>query len=153
MSAPATSDDRPAPGRPSHPSPHRHQVAPWSLWFELIGAPIAWLLQLSVSVSMGGYACYPHDAPLAAPLWGNLVGMILWVEVIALLICLAAGVVSYLNWRRTSREKPGDAHNVLGGGDGRSRFLAMAGMLVSVLFLIATSFAIGNLATIQPCGG
>lgn len=153
MNATATSDDRPAPGRQSHPSPHRHRVARWSAWFELLGAPLAWVLQLLINVSLGGYACYPHDAPLAAPLWGNLVGTTLWIEVIALLTCLAAGVVSYMNWRRTKREKPGDAHDLLGGGNGRSRFMAMMGMLVSALFLLATAFSTANLVAIQPCGG
>lgn len=153
MNATATSDDRPVPGRQSHPSPHRHRVARWRVWFALLGAPLAWTLQLLINVSLGGYACYPHDVPLASPLWGNLVGIGLWVEVIALLICVAAAIVSYLNWRRTKREKSGDTHDLLGGGDGRSRFLAMAGMLVSVLFLIATAFSMGNLASIQPCGG
>lgn len=142
--------DRPAP---QHPSPHRHRVGRWAAWFALLGAPLAWSLQLLINVGLGGYACYPHDMPLAVPLWGNLVGIAVAVDVIALLICMAAGIVGYANWRGSRREKPGDAHELIGGGDGRTRFLAMAGMMTSAVFWIATVFSMMNLAGIQPCGG
>ncbi|MDQ6626941.1 MAG: hypothetical protein M3Z29_00585 [Pseudomonadota bacterium] len=124
-----------------------------ALWFGLIGAPVAWSLQELINVSLAGHACYPHDMPLAMPLFDHLKGISIGVEAVAFLVCAVAGVVAYSAWRKTRDEKPGDAHQLLGSGDGRTRFMAMAGMLTSGLFAIGTALAAFNLATISPCGG
>ncbi len=142
-----------APEPQPHPSPHRHRVLRWALWFGLLGAPLAWSLQELVNVSLAGYACYPHDIPLAAPLWPQLSGISMWVEALAFAVCSSAGVVAFACWRRSRDEKPGDAHQLLGSGDGRTRFMAMAGIMTSVLFAVGTALAALNLAAIAPCGG
>ena len=142
-----------APRRQPHPAPHRARVGHWTTWFAILGAPLAWTLQLLVNASLAGYACYPHDVPLATPLWPHLVGIAAGVEAVAIGICIAAGIASWLNWRRSRGEKLGDAHHVVQSGDGRTRFMAMVGMLTSALFLIATAFAALNLTTVPACGG
>jgi hypothetical protein len=38
-------------------------------------------------------------------------------------------------------------------GDGRTRFMAMVGLICSGLFLLATIFATGLLYMVQPCNG
>ena len=152
MNAPPSIHGSP-PERQSHPSPHRHRVGRWAIWFGLLGAPLAWSLQELVNVSVAGFACYPHDVPLAMPLWPHLKGISAWVEVVALIVCVAACIVSVASWRRSRDEKPGDAHQLLGSGDGRTRFMSMTGMLASALFLIATALATMNLAGVPPCGG
>ncbi len=145
--------DGPTPDGQPHPSPHRHRVQRWSLWFGLLGAPLAWSLQELVNVGLAGHACYPHDVPLAAPLWSQLGGAVLWVEAVALAVCIAAGLVAFASWRRSRNEGPGDAHQLLGGGDGRTRFMAMAGIMTSVLFLFGTALATINIAAVPACGG
>lgn len=142
-----------APECQEHPSPHRDRVARWAVWFGLLGAPIAWSLQELVNVSLAGNACYPHDTPLSSPLWTNLTGLALWVEAAALLVCVAAGLAALQTWRQSRSEKPGDAHRLLGSGDGRTRFMAMAGIMTSLLFLIGTALATLNLAAVPACGG
>lgn len=142
-----------APERQPHPSPHRDRVSRSAIWFGLLGAPTAWSMQELVNVSLAGYACYPHDVPLALPLWPALGSIAAWIEAGAIVVCIAASLVAWLSWRRSRNEKPGDAHQLLGGGDGRTRFMAMAGMITSVLFLIATALATLGLATVSPCGG
>ncbi len=139
--------------RQPHPAPHRHRVIRWAVWFGLLGAPLAWSLQELVNVSLAGYACYPHDTPLATPLWTNLNAVSLWVEAAAFVLCIAALVVAIVSWQRTRHEKPGDAHQLLGSGDGRTRFMAMAGIMTSALFLIATVLAALNLVGVPPCSG
>ena len=141
------------PERQPHPSPHRHRVMRWSLWFGLLGAPTAWCLQGLINVSLAGLACYPHDTPLATPLFAHLSGISVGVEAVAIVVCLVAGVVAFTAWRRTRDEKPGDMHQLLAGGDGRTRFMAMAGTMASGLFAIGTALAALNLAAISPCGG
>ena len=153
MNATTVSRERSASERQPHPSPHRHRVLRWAHWFGLLGAPIAWSLQELVNVSLAGHACYPHDVPLAMPLWPQLGGIAIWVEAVAFVICIAAGLVAFASWRRSRNEKPGDAHQLLGSGDGRTRFMAMAGVIMSVLFLIGTALATLNLLTVAPCGG
>ncbi len=153
MNATKSTHDASPAERQSHPSPHRHRVSRWSIWFGLLGAPLAWCLQELVNVSLAGYACYPHDVPLALPLWPHLTSISMWVEIVALVVCIAAFIVAFSNWRRTRDEKPGDAHRLLGSGDGRTRFMAMTGILTSVLFFVATGLATFNLAGVPPCGG
>jgi len=153
MNATPVSGGGSAAERQPHPSPHRHRVLRWAMWFGLLGAPIAWSLQELVNVSLAGHACYPHDVPLALPLWPHLSGISAWVEAAAIAVCIAAGLVAFSNWRRTRDEKPGDAHQLLGSGDGRARFMAMAGIMTSVLFLIGTALAALNLTAVSPCGG
>ncbi len=143
----------PALERQPHPSPRRHRVHRWAVWFGLLGAPIAWGLQELVNVSLAGHACYPHDLPLAMPLWPHLSGILASVDAAAIVVCIAAGLVAFSNWRRTRDEKPGDAHQLLGSGDGRTRFMAMAGIMTSVLFLLGTAFAAINVAGVPACGG
>lgn len=153
MNANTVSDDGSLPERQPHPSPHRHRVIGSALWFGLLGAPVAWCLQELISVSLAGHACYPHDMPLAMPLLEHLGEILIGVEAVAFVVCIVAGIVSYSGWRKTRNEKPGDAHQLLGSGDGRTRFMFMAGMMTSGLFAIGTALAALNLAAISPCGG
>ncbi len=153
MNATDGSHNGSAAERQPHPATHRNRVIRWAVWFGLLGAPLAWSLQELVNVSLAGHACYPHDTPLATPLWTNLNAMSLWVEVVAIAICIAALIVAIVSWRRTRHERPGDAHQLLGSGDGRTRFMAMAGVMTSVLFLLGTLLAVLNIAGVPPCGG
>jgi len=149
----ATSSQRGQPHGQPHPSPQRANVGRWAVWFAIVAAPLAWNLQLLVNVPIAAYACYPHDVPLDAPIWGNLGAVTAAVEAVAVVVCIAAGLVAWRNWRRTRSEKPGSAHHLIEAGDGRSRFMAMVGMMTSGLFLIAVVFACFNLYAVPACSG
>ncbi len=153
MTATTVSREGSAAERQPHPSPHRHRVPRWAVWFGLLGAPLAWCLQEFVNVSLAGHACYPHDVPLATPLWPQLSAISVSVEAVAVVIGIAAGLVAFANWQKSRHERPGDAHQLLGNGDGRTRFIAMAGILTSLLFLIGIALAALNLVGVPPCGG
>ncbi len=142
-----------APRRQPHPSPHRGRVGRWTTWFAILGAPLAWNLQLLINATLVSHGCYPHDVPLATPLWHHLGTVSASVEAVALAICIAAGVAGWRNWSRTRDEKQGDLHHVVESGDGRTRFMALVGMMTSALFLVATAFATLNLAAVPQCGG
>ena len=148
-----TADTSAAPRRQPHPSPHRGRVGRGTTWFALLGAPLAWNLQLLVNATIASHGCYPHDVPLAMPLWHHLGTVSACVEAVALAICIAAGVAGWRNWSRTRDEKQGGLHHVIESGDGRTRFMALAGMMTSALFLLATAFATLNLAATPQCGG
>lgn len=136
-----------------HPSPHRERVSLWSLWFCILGAPAAWSLQELVNAPLFAHGCYPKDVPLAAPIWANAGSVALGVEVVAIVVCIVAGLTAWRNWRRTRAEKEGSGHHLMESGDGRSRFMAMVGLLCSGLFLLATVFATSFLYVVQPCNG
>jgi hypothetical protein len=136
-----------------HPSPHRARVGAWAIWFGILGGPAAWSLQQLVNASIFAHGCYPKDVPLLEPIWTNARSVGLTVEIIAIAMCVAAGLVSLRNWRRTRDEKQGSGHHLVESGDGRTRFMAMVGLICSALFLLAILFAVGFLSLVQPCNG
>jgi hypothetical protein len=139
------------PQQQPHPAPHRDRLSLAAAWFAILAAPVAWSVQLLVNAPLVAHACYPHDEPLATPALSHLLAAAGWVEGLALALCLAGGAMALRNWRRTRNERPGTAHHLIEGGDGRSRFMAMAGLLTSSLFLIGVIFAAFNLTLAVPC--
>jgi hypothetical protein len=136
-----------------HPSPHRERVGFMAMWFSIIGAPVAWTLQQLINPPLFAHGCYPKDVPLAVPIWANAGSVALAVEVVAIVICIVAVLVAWGNWRCTRTEKEGSGHHLLESGDGRSRFMAMIGLICSGLFMLATVFATALLYMVQPCNG
>jgi len=140
-----------APNR--HPSPQRHRVGPWSMWFAILGAPVAWSLQQLVNPPIFEHGCFPKDVPLAEPIWRNGSSVAFSVEAAAIVVCVLAGIVAWRNWLRTRGEKEGSGHHLLEAGDGRARFMAMVGLICSGLFLLAVVFCTGLLVLVPPCNG
>jgi hypothetical protein len=136
-----------------HPSPHMGRVGPWAMWFAILGAPVAWSLQQLINPPIFGHGCFPNDVPLAESIWRNGASVAFTVEVVAIVVCLLAGIVAWRNWERTRGEKDGSAHHLLEAGDGRSRFMAMVGLICSGLFLLAVVVSAGFLYLVSGCYG
>jgi hypothetical protein len=136
-----------------HPSPHRDRVSPWAMWFCILGAPVAWSVQQLVNAPLFAHGCYPKDVPISSPIWTNAGSVALAVELIAIAVCVVAGLLAWRNWDRTRGEKEGSGHHLMEAGDGRTRFMAMVGLICSGLFLLATIFATALLYMVQPCNG
>ena len=136
-----------------HPAPHRDRVRLAALLFGLAAAPVAWSAQILFGSALSGFVCYPHAAPLAVPLWHGSRSIILAVDLVGIVISIMAGLISWRNWRRTSLERPGSFHHLLDLGEGRTRFMATAGMLTSALFLIALAFGLAVVYLVPQCGG
>ncbi len=141
------------PQSAAHPSPHRDRVGPWATWFGILGAPVGWALQQLVNPAILAHGCYPNDTPLSISIWSIAQSVTTGVEAAALVICLAAGLVAWRNWRRTREEKPGSGKHLMEGGDGRTRFLAMVGMICSGLFLIAVLLVTAMFFLVPACSG
>jgi hypothetical protein len=135
-----------------HPAPHRARVGLAALLFGIAAAPAAWDAQLMLSVALSGHACYPRERLLAAPLWSGLWSILLAISVGGIGIALAGGVVALRSWRRTRAERPGSGHHLLESGDGRTRFMAMCGLLTSAVFLLALIFGTAALFVVPLCG-
>jgi hypothetical protein len=152
MNTAATASSSPMHRQP-HPSPHRAKVGAFPIWFAIVAAPLAWNLQLLFNVALVAHGCYPHDEPRSEPLWNHLATATTAIEAIAMAVCVVAGLVAWRNWRRTREEAAGSAHHLIEGGDGRTRFMAMVGILCSGLFGLAVLFSAGLLAVVPPCAG
>jgi hypothetical protein len=151
---PTTAGGAPGAARDTaHPAPHRDRVPGWHVGVGLFAAPTAWSVQSLLDVGLSGYACYPKDEPLFTPIWSSLGTALLSANVVALVVCVFAGVVAWLAWRRSGSERPGSAHHLLESGDGRTRFLALAGVLTSVLFIVAVAFETVQAFVGLPCHG
>lgn len=136
-----------------HPAPLRSELNPWAVGFALLGAPAAWAVQLTLSYGLVGHACFPMTLPLETPVWTPVWPWLAAISLAAILVGLAAGWVAWRNWRKVRHEQPGSHHRLLDAGEGRTRFLAMWGMLTSLMFLITLVFSSVNLLLVPLCYG
>ncbi|MFI4965212.1 MAG: hypothetical protein ACHP9T_07565 [Caulobacterales bacterium] len=125
-----------------HPAPHRHRVAIPAQLAGLAVGPFAWAIQLEVGYALTSYACHPGQIELSAlaPGWGWTRPAGLVVNLIALLVCLAAGALTLRAWRATRDEAAGPPRHLIEAGEGRTRFLAACGALTSFGFAFAIAF-------------
>jgi len=126
-----------------HPAPHRDRVSPWKALLVLAAGPAAWIFQLAVDFGVATSVCEQDGAPHAAPSaasWGAEDVFLVCVNLACLAITLVAGFAALAAWRRSHTEKPGDANAVLDVGEGRTRFLALCGMLTATAFAVAIAF-------------
>jgi hypothetical protein len=136
----------------AHPAPAEHRVALAALWFGLFGAPTIWSIQLMLNYSLVAHACYPASEPLSAPVFGGLRGTVIAASVVALAVALGAAATAWRSWRATRQEHRGGEEALLEVGEGRTRFMALAGLLVSGLFILGVIMNAIPLFIIQPCG-
>ena len=134
-----------------HPAPHRERTRLFWLWFGIFAGPVAWNLQLLIASAITGHACYPAMDPLGPPAGRHLAPLMACIDAIGIVIAVAALLVSIGHWRRVRHEKQGTGQHLLDEGEGRTRFLAMLGILNSLLFLVALLFASANLLFFSPC--
>jgi hypothetical protein len=97
------------------------------------------------------HGCYPRSIPLADSVIGGMRVIAIIITAIATAVSVAAGVVSLGSWRRTSSEMAGQKHALLEVGEGRTRFMALSGVLVSALFLLAIVLNFLSIAFVPPC--
>ena len=137
-----------------HPGPLRAQGRPWLL---LVGAgapPVAWLLQLLISYGVSSNSCSNLQARGGVLLIGQdtpQTVFFLLIALAALFICIAAGASSALNWLQTRPTTAADVHRVLSAGEGRTRFLALCGMLAAIGFGIGILFNLVEPLMAPPC--
>lgn len=101
-----------------------------SVWFAFLGGAVAWALRLGLAYPLVPLACH-RDAmwPLYA---------------LSAVMAVLAGAAAWVGWRR--RDGGAASRTVR-----RRRFLARAGMLLSLFFLAAIGVESATLATDDPC--
>jgi hypothetical protein len=116
----------------AHPARHRDRVRLWVLVFGMAAAPLLWLAQLIVSYCVSAIACYGGDHPTTIASGAPVRTALLVFDAVALIVALAAAIVSFASWRTVRAEQD------IGGG--RTRFMALWGIMSSLCFLGAIVF-------------
>jgi hypothetical protein len=88
---------------------------------------------------------------LTLPIWSSLWRILLAIGLVGIVLAIAGGLVSWRNWRVTFEEAAGSAHHLLNSGEGRTRFLAMFGILTSFLFALGVLFATAAVFLVPLC--
>jgi hypothetical protein len=135
-----------------HPAPTERALTPPALWFGLFGAPVAWSLQLLASYALVAHGCYPDAEPMTMPVVPGLRTLVLGTGAAALAVAVLAGGSAWRSWRATQREHAGGHESLLEAGEGRTRFMALAGMLLSAVFMLGIVMNVVPLLMLRPCG-
>jgi hypothetical protein len=108
------------------------------VWFGLLGAPLAWTLELVVGYGWEEAACAP-----AGMRW-NIGSTWAHISIFAATAAIAVAALfsAAAGWRTARRSA--DAR-------GRIEFLAAGGVFVSALFLAAVVMTGGGVVALEPC--
>jgi hypothetical protein len=134
-----------------HPAPHRAKVNPFLLGFAVVGSPVAWSLEMLVSFPLAAHACFPKDVPVLSPTTPGLAGILTGIAIALFVVGVLATAASMVCWWRTRNEKSGGTHQLLEVGEGRTRFIALCGLIISIGFLIALIFEATALYVVRSC--
>jgi hypothetical protein len=136
-----------------HPAPHRRRVTAFESVFGLIAGPLAWAAQLDLNYALASRWCFPKDErallPLAASDWtwpAMIIGMLAAVS-----IGLAALLVSWRAYRATRAEQTGGVRELMDVGSGRTRFLALWGVLLGSGFALASGLTAVAFIVLPRC--
>jgi hypothetical protein len=135
-----------------HPAAAVRAVTPAALWFGMFGAPVAWSLQLLASYALVAHGCYPDAEPMTMPVVPGLRTIVLGTGVAALAVALLAGGSAWRSWRATQQEHEGGPEALLEPGEGRTRFMALAGMLLGAVFVLGIVMNVVPMLMLHPCG-
>ncbi len=119
-------------------APRENGFGVWRVLFGYLGGAVAWALHLGIGYALVQVAC----------LTGTAIGIHI-VTLIALLITIAAGLVSYGIWQRSRGHE-----SETGEGEWswrRNSFLGLSGMLMNGLFVLAILYAGIPAFFLDPC--
>jgi hypothetical protein len=147
--------DTTARGTSPHPSPHRARVGSPALLFAFGAAPAAWLLQLVVNFGLAIHPCFPQAVARTEPLAASSSDRpaLLIVNLLAIAVALLGSGLSWRYWRGTRSEAGGATPQALGAGEGRTRFVAVCGLMAGAGFLVAIVFGTISLFMVPLCAG
>lgn len=107
----------------------------------LAAGPAAWALQLIAGYGLSSLACFPHDRPITQsppPGWSGEPALLMAINIACLLLALAGASLSYAGWRGAA-------------GQGRSRFLAVCGVMSGLGFALAILFDTASILGVPAC--
>ncbi|WOD15015.1 hypothetical protein [Paraburkholderia kirstenboschensis] len=132
-------------------NPYPRRGGALMMLFGLLGAAAAWGLQTEIGETLAAQACFPHRTALPAPQWPWLVPALNVMSIVALLVGIAGVWVAWRSWRIARGARPDSAASESDTAAGRTRFLAMAGLILSLLFLVGVVTAGLAVLLVSPC--
>ncbi|MBK8006991.1 MAG: hypothetical protein IPK12_24840 [Gemmatimonadetes bacterium] len=120
----------------AHPAPTRREVPLAILWLGVLLAPLAWTVQELASYAITAHACFPARDPRYTLPIGRAADWHHAVQLGAILLGVAGLALALWSWRATSAAERTHPEHQAEVGEGRSRFMALAGLLVSGIFLL-----------------
>ncbi len=108
------------------------------LCIAIIGAPVAWVFQMSISEPLAADACYPHRTPLPMPRWEGLTPLLMVISFVCIVVGVLSGLVAWRSWRQAWPEQP-------------LRFLALLGVMSSFIFIVAILLTTLANLLVSPC--
>ncbi len=111
-----------------------------SLWYAVLGAPAAWVVQMGFGYWLSEAKCSPAGGPwgISLAIWGVAVGGV----ALAVAAGAAAAAVSIYRTYDDHHAPP---------PDGRIAFLAIVGLAVSTLFLVLIAMSTAGILTFSVC--
>jgi len=138
-----------------HPAPQRERVSAFSSAFGLLGGPLAWFVHLCAGYGLASWSCFPKDqrgvAPLVGASWSGPVMVALLIA--GVVIASASFLVAWRNFNKTRGEGEGEQGHVSEVGVGRTRFIALWGMLLGGGFAVATLLDVAAFLVLPRCAG
>jgi hypothetical protein len=138
-----------------HPAPHAGRVSSGESFFGLFAGPLAWFVQLSCGYALASQPCFREGSRTAAPppalhwTWPAMV----MLTIAAVAVSLVAFGVSMRAFNRTRHETEGGTHHLLEVGAGRTRFLALWGMVLGAGFALAAAITAVAFIAVPRCAG
>lgn len=123
----------------------------FDLWIGLLAAPVIWSVHFLVVYGLVEFACdygwFSNNAGGLTVLTWIIVG----ATALALGLILYAGWSAYHRWNRLTRggKEAGDAPGI--GSEGPRRFLALGGLLLSVLFFMMVLLILFPALLLRAC--
>ena len=121
---------------PIGPAPETRSPRFLGLLFGVSAPPLFWLGQMVLSYGLTARLCFPGDHPVR-PATHLLFASLMLFDLAALAACAAGWLVSWRVWAHAPR--------------GRTRFLALWGLMSSLWFLAAILFNITASILVPPC--
>lgn len=131
-------------------APETRRISFILLLFGAAAAPIFWLGQLMLGYWVTAVGCYPGDHPAAAVSTQTLMNALIAFDIVALIACAAGAAISWRSWQWSKDAKP-DRHYALNIRAGRTRFLAIWGLMSSLWFFGAILFNVIASLMVPPC--
>lgn len=92
-----------------------------ALWTAILAGPVVWLLSFQANFTLAPWACDFKSK-----------GALITVTILALVLVACSGLLAWREWSALGKVPPDDAPGVMG----RTRVMALAGVLLSSLFFI-----------------
>lgn len=138
-----------------HPAPQTERLSTPMTFFMLFGGPAAWLVQLCIGDALLSWPCFPSISKLSAPTPGyDWTGTAAWALLLAATgVALAATLLSGLRLRELKDEDEGGHAELMHVGHGRTRFIALWGVILGAGFAVATLATVAGFALVPRCAG